>query len=72
MASRPASVRLFELTLIALLLALLLLLSPLKQWWAALDAPWYAPYLLWAFVILLSAVLQQRLRGADTDREDGS
>ncbi len=69
MASRSASVQLLELTLIALLLALLLLLSPLKQWWAALDAPWYAPYLLWAFIILLSAVLQQRLRGADGEDE---
>jgi len=69
MSSRSASVQLAELTLIALLLVLLLLLSPLRQWWAALDAPWYAPYLLWAFIILLSAGLQYRLGGRDS--EDG-
>ena len=69
MSSRSASVQLAELTLIALLLVLLLLLSPLRQWWAALDAPWYAPYLLWAFIILLSAGLQYRV--GDRETEDG-
>ncbi len=68
MATRSASVSRVELTLIAVLLALLLLLSPLRQWWAALDGPWYAPYLLWAFIILLSAALQH---GVDRRRDDG-
>ena len=69
MASRSASVSRVELTLIVLLLALLLLLSPLRRWWAALDGPWYAPYLLWAFIILLTAVLQYRLGRAGSDRD---
>jgi hypothetical protein len=70
MSSRSASVQLAELTLIALLLVLLLLLSPLRQWWAALDAPWYAPYLLWAFIILLGAGLQYWPGGRETGDGD--
>ncbi len=69
MPIRPASSRLVELTLIALLLAVLLLVSPLRQWWAALDGPWYAPYLLWAGLILLSAGLQHRLGRDDREQE---
>lgn len=70
MPTLPVSSRLVELTLIALLLALLLLISPLRQWWASLDAPWYAPYLLWAGLILLSAGLQYRLGRDDRKQEE--
>ena len=69
MPSPPTVPKTTELTLAALLLVLLLLLSPLRQWWAALDAPWYAPYLLWAFAILLSAGLQTWLARVDRDRD---
>ncbi len=69
MPSPSSAPKASELTLAALLLVLLLLLSPLRQWWAALDAPWYAPYLLWAFAILLSAGLQAWLARVDRDRD---
>jgi len=69
MSSPSPAPKASELTLAALLLVLLLLLSPLRQWWAALDGPWYAPYLLWAFAILLSAGLQAWLARADRGRD---
>ncbi len=50
-SSRP------DLTLVVLLLALVLLASPLQGQWAATGL-WYLPYLLWAVVIALIAWLQ--------------
>lgn len=47
--------------IILFLLALFLLLSPFMGWWAADDSPWYSPYLLWAFLILLTWRLRRRL-----------
>ena len=44
------------------LLALFLLLSPVVEWWAADDSPWYAPYLIWGVLILLTYRLQRYLK----------
>jgi len=52
---------LLDRVLILFLLALFLLLSPITQWWAADDSPWYAPYLIWGLLILLSWRLRRYL-----------
>lgn len=57
--------RYFDRVILLLLLALFLLTSPLRHWWAADDAFWLAPYLIWAFIIALAFWLQRRL-----DRHD--
>jgi fatty acid desaturase len=48
-----------ERTIIALIVVLLLFVSPLTSFWASLNAPWYSPYLVWALAILLSYLLQR-------------
>ena len=57
-----------ERTLMAVLLVLVILLSPVSNIWAALDAPWYSPYLAWAVAIFLSWLLQRHLKNP-TDNE---
>lgn len=54
-----------ERTIIYIVLILLLLLSPLTDIWAAIDAPWYSPYLVWAVAIFLSWLLQRNLKHHD-------
>ena len=44
--------------ILSLLLALFLLVSPLLDWWAHDDAPWYLPYLIWLLLIGLTWWLQ--------------
>lgn len=44
------------------LFALFLLLSPLLNWWAADDSPWYVPYLIWLVIIVLAFFLERRMR----------
>ena len=51
-----------ELTVIAVLLVIVLFVSPLTEYWAALDAPWYSPYLVWSVAILISWLLQRFLK----------
>ncbi len=46
---------------ILFLFALFLLLSPFLNWWAADDSPWYAPYLIWGLLIVLTWRLRCRL-----------
>jgi hypothetical protein len=46
--------------ILLLLLALFLLVSPLLDWWARDDAPWYLPYLIWSGLIALTWWLQHR------------
>jgi len=41
-------------------LALLMIASPLVQWWSSSESPWYTPYLLWSGVIILIALLNHR------------
>ncbi len=52
----------YDRVLLLLLFALFLLLSPIIEWWAADDSPWYAPYLIWALLIALTFALQRRIR----------
>ena len=54
-----------EKTLMAVLLVLMILLSPISNIWAAIDAPWYSPYLAWAVAIFLSWLLQRHLQQAN-------
>lgn len=42
------------------LLALFLLVSPVKELWTAPSAPWYTPYLIWLAIILLARRLVPR------------
>ena len=51
-----------EITIVAVLISLLVLLPPLNGLWFALDSPWYLPYLTWFCIILLSYYLQRILR----------
>lgn len=51
-----------ERVILLLLFALLLLISPLVEYWAADDSPWYLPYLLWGVIVALTAWLQRKLR----------
>ena len=50
-----------ELTVIAVIAIIMLFVSPLTDYWAALDAPWYSPYLVWSIAILFSWLLQKYL-----------
>lgn len=56
-------------SLLICLLALLLVNSPLRQWWSTLDFPWYAMYLPWLLIIVLVA-LNQRHQNRKVDRGD--
>ncbi len=51
----------YDRVILLLLFALFLLLSPVIEWWAADDSPWYAPYLLWALLIALTWQLRRSL-----------
>ena len=51
-----------ERSLIAIVVVLILFLSPLTEFWANLDAPWYSPYLVWSLAIFISWLLQRYLR----------
>ena len=57
--------RYFDRVILLFLLALFLLVSPLKNWWAGDDTFWLAPYMIWAAIIALAFWLQRRL-----DRHD--
>ena len=57
-----------KLDRVALLLALSLLLfaSPFTDWWASINPPWYAPFVLWGLVVGLIAIDQwQRVEHED-------
>ena len=54
-------VRVVESSVIAVVIVLLLLLSPLADFWTAVGAPWYAPYLIWLVIIFLTFLLQRYL-----------
>jgi hypothetical protein len=44
--------------------AILILVSPLKLWWARSELGWMAPFAIWAVIIALGAWLN-RSRGGD-------
>ena len=50
-----------ERTLVALAVVLMIFLSPLTEFWANLNAPWYSPYLVWLLAILIVFLLQRYL-----------
>jgi hypothetical protein len=49
----------YDRVILLLLLALFLLLSPIIDWWAADDSPWYSPYLIWGLLIGLTFRLRR-------------
>ncbi len=51
-----------ERSVIAVLLVLTLFLSPMTEFWAALQAPWYSPYLVWVLAIFIAWWLQHYLK----------
>lgn len=51
-----------ELTVIAIMFIIVLFVSPLTEFWASLDAPWYSPYLVWSIAIFISWLLQRYIR----------
>lgn len=55
----------FDRVVILLFFALFLLLSPLRDWWAADESPWYAPYIVWAVIIGIAMRLQRRRERRD-------
>ena len=57
MTTPPNRGRYLDKVVLLGLLALFLFASPLVEWWSARDMPWYAPFLLWAAVIFLGAIL---------------
>ena len=63
MPTPPDRSRYFDKVVLLGLLSLFLFASPLVDWWSARDMPWYAPFLLWAVVILLGAMLHRAYRG---------
>jgi len=49
-------------TLILLLFAVFVLVSPIKAIWAGGAAPWYAPFLVWGGLIALAFWRERRER----------
>lgn len=49
--------------LLLLLLALLVLLDPIRRWWTSGDLHWLWPFLLWGALIGFTALLYRRGRG---------
>ena len=60
MRETPSPERQFDRTLALGLLILLLLSAPIMIWWTSPDSPWYVPYLLWLFIILVTAWIHRR------------
>lgn len=58
---------------LAVLLGLLLLAlfaAPQLSWWLGGHPPWYLPYLLWAAVIVLAALIARRLARTEHKHDD--
>jgi H+/Cl- antiporter ClcA len=49
-------------TLILLLFAVFVLVSPIKAIWAGAAAPWYAPFLVWGGLIAMTFWRERRER----------
>lgn len=48
----------YDHTLLILIAAVFLFVSPLTSWWSSLELPWYAIFLPWAIVVVLIALNQ--------------
>ena len=55
MTTRKRRIRYLDAVLAVFLFAALIFVSPVLYLWAGPGAPWYAPYVLWLLVILLTA-----------------
>ncbi len=56
----PDSGRQLDSVVLLFLLAVFLLVSPLRELWAGPGSPWFTPYLLWAAIIALIFWLTRR------------
>ncbi len=63
MTPKPESESALDKVVLLFLFALFLLISPLVEWWAADDSPWYLPYLLWLGLIGLGFWRQRQGNG---------
>ena len=62
MATRTDKGRFLDLVLVVFAIAVFAFVSPFQMLWNSAGTPWYLVYLLWFFVIVLTALVQ-RLRG---------
>jgi hypothetical protein len=51
-----------EISLLLLGLALLLLASPLRLFWAHPARPWYTPFLVWLLLVVLGGLAARVVR----------
>ncbi|OOZ38487.1 hypothetical protein BOW53_15420 [Solemya pervernicosa gill symbiont] len=65
MDSPPENEQTIDRVVIIFLFVLFLLISPLRDIWAADDNPWYVPYLIWLAIIFFAYRLQRRMRRDD-------
>jgi len=56
MASRS-----YDHTLLILIAAIFLFISPLTSWWSSLELPWFAIFIPWAAIVALIGLNQHRL-----------
>lgn len=55
----------FDHTLLILIAAVFLFVSPLTSWWSSFELPWYAIFIPWAVVVALIAMNQHRQQRDD-------
>ena len=48
-----------DIIVFLLLLALFLLASPFRAWWATPESPWHLPYLIWGGIIGVVYLVQR-------------
>jgi hypothetical protein len=60
MRETPPPERQLDRTLALGLLIILLLSAPIVIWWTSPESPWYIPYLLWLFLIVMIAWIHRR------------
>lgn len=65
MPARHDHERFYDRVILLFLLALFLLASPLRHWWATEETTWLAPYLIWGGIIALAYWLQRRMERHD-------
>ena len=61
MSLLPSESRPTEITIVVLLLAVLVLLPPVRGLWSSPENPWYLPYLVWSGIILVAYCLSRLL-----------
>lgn len=60
MRSNSGGAKYLDLVLVVFIASLFVFASPFHAYWMTADAPWYAPYLIWLGVIVITAIIQYR------------